>query len=209
MINAIRYARENKVPYFGICLGMQTMVIEYARNVCGLERRRFHRVRSRHAAPRHLQAARVEGHRRIWAAPCGWARGRACWQKAALRTRPTERRDQRAAPPPLRVQSRIRRELDRGGLQITGRDSGRTYVEICEIADHPWFLGCQFHPGIQVEAARAASAVHSLSSAPLARSAKRRHRPPRRAANRRRVLARRMNVELSRQFVSDAGAAGR
>src|SRR6202007_3047181 len=37
MLNAIRYARENKVPYFGICLGMQTMVIEYARNVCGLE----------------------------------------------------------------------------------------------------------------------------------------------------------------------------
>ena len=46
MINAIRFAREEKVPYFGICLGMQTMVIEYARNVCGLETRELHRVRS-------------------------------------------------------------------------------------------------------------------------------------------------------------------
>ena len=64
MLNAIRYARERKVPYFGICLGMQTMVIEFARNVCGLERRRLHRVRSRHAAPRDLQAARAEGRRR-------------------------------------------------------------------------------------------------------------------------------------------------
>ena len=49
MINAIRFAREEKVPYFGICLGMQTMVIEFARNVCGLENGELDRVRSRHA----------------------------------------------------------------------------------------------------------------------------------------------------------------
>ena len=64
MLNAIRFARERKVPYFGICLGMQTLVIEYARNVCGLDGRRFHRVQLRHAAPRDLQAARAEGRRR-------------------------------------------------------------------------------------------------------------------------------------------------
>ena len=50
MLDAIRYAREAKVPYFGICLGMQTMVIEFARNVCGLAQRQLHRVRSGHAA---------------------------------------------------------------------------------------------------------------------------------------------------------------
>ena len=64
MLNAIRYARECKVPYFGICLGMQTMVIEFARNVCGLDACQFHRVRSGYAASRHLQAARIEGRRR-------------------------------------------------------------------------------------------------------------------------------------------------
>ena len=60
MLNAIRYARENKVPYFGICLGMQTACIEFARNVCGLAERQLQRVRSRHAAPHHLQTARTD-----------------------------------------------------------------------------------------------------------------------------------------------------
>ena len=64
MINAIEYARVKKVPYFGICLGMQTMVIEFARNVCGLDRGEFHRIQPGHAAARDLQAARTEGHRR-------------------------------------------------------------------------------------------------------------------------------------------------
>ena len=57
MLIAIRYAREKKVPYFGICLGMQTACIEFARNVCGLGRCQLQRVRSFHAAPDHLQAA--------------------------------------------------------------------------------------------------------------------------------------------------------
>ena len=64
MLHAIRYAREYKVPYFGICLGMQTMVIEFARNVCGLHASQLHRIRSGHARPRDLQAARAEGRRR-------------------------------------------------------------------------------------------------------------------------------------------------
>ena len=63
MLNAIRYARERKVPYFGICLGMQTLVIEFARNVCGLARCGFHRVQPRHAPSRDFQAARIEGRR--------------------------------------------------------------------------------------------------------------------------------------------------
>ena len=54
MLHAIRFAREEKVPYFGICLGMQTMVVEFARNVCGLGRCRYHRMQSRHALSRHL-----------------------------------------------------------------------------------------------------------------------------------------------------------
>ena len=64
MLNAIRYARERKVPYFGICLGMQTMVIEFARNVCGLEHADSTEFDPGHARPRDLQAARVEGRGR-------------------------------------------------------------------------------------------------------------------------------------------------
>jgi len=62
MINGIRYARERKVPYFGICLGMQTLVIEFARNVCGLEAADS-TSSTRHAPSRNFQAARTEGHR--------------------------------------------------------------------------------------------------------------------------------------------------
>ena len=64
MINAIEYARVKKVPYFGICLGMQTMVIEYARNVCGLAEANSTEFNPADAAARDLQTARTERHRR-------------------------------------------------------------------------------------------------------------------------------------------------
>ena len=147
MINAIRYARERKVPYFGICLGMQTLVIEYARNVCGLEDADSTEFNSGHAAPRDLQAARTEG------------RGRAGRHHAAGRLAlPAGREQLRATAPTaqreINERHRHRYEFNReyeerltaAGLRITGETPDGTYVEICEIADHPWFLGCQFHP---------------------------------------------------------------
>ena len=81
MIQAIRYARESKVPYFGICLGMQTMVIEFARNVCGLEQRRLDRVRPGRAPPviyklRELKGVdELGGTMRLGAYPCQLAEG--------------------------------------------------------------------------------------------------------------------------------------
>ena len=125
MIEAIRYARESKVPYFGICLGMQTLVIEFARNVCGLAGRRFDRVRSRHAAPRHLQAARADGRRRAGrhhaAGRLALPAGRGQLRAARLR----RARDQRAPPPPLRVQPRVRRTADGRGPAHHRRDARR------------------------------------------------------------------------------------
>ncbi len=91
MLNAIRYAREKKVPYFGICLGMQTLVIEFARNVCGLEARGFHRVQSRHAASRHLQTSRVEGRGRTGRHHAAGRAGPASWPKTASRIALMER----------------------------------------------------------------------------------------------------------------------
>ena len=134
------------MPYFGICLGMQTMVIEFARNVCGLERRRFHRVRSRHAASRDFQAARIEGRRRTgrhhaagrW--PCRLAEGSFA-QRAYGAREISERHRHR-----YEFNREYEDRLKAAGLRITGETPDGTYVEICEIADHPWFLGCQFHP---------------------------------------------------------------
>ncbi len=146
MIHAIQYARENNVPYFGICLGMQTMVIEYARNVCGLERADStefdpatpHRVIFK---LRELKGVdELGGTMRLGAWPCVLADG--SFAKSAYGVREISERH--------RHRYEFNREyedtLKAGGLKITGETPDLTYVEICEIAGHPWYLGCQFHP---------------------------------------------------------------
>jgi CTP synthase len=146
MIHSIQYARENNVPYFGICLGMQTMVIEYARNVCGLERADStefdpatpHRVIFK---LRELKGVdELGGTMRLGAWPCVLADG--SFAKKAYGVREISERH--------RHRYEFNREyedtLKASGLKITGETPDQTYVEICEIAGHPWYLGCQFHP---------------------------------------------------------------
>ena len=148
MLNAIRYAREKQVPYFGICLGMQTACIEFARNVCGLKDANSSEFDPASAAPHHLQAARTAGRGRDGRddaagrvdlrAAAGFAGGKGLWRSDG---------DQRAAPAPVRVQSRVRGAADRRRAAASaGTTPDSTYVEIVEIPGHPYFLGCQFHP---------------------------------------------------------------
>jgi CTP synthase len=146
MINAIRYAREYQVPYFGICLGMQTMVIEFARNVCGLER--ANSTEFDPATPdrviyklRELKGVdELGGTMRLGAYPCLLSEG--SFARQAYGTSPISERH--------RHRYEFNREyesvLTQGGLRLTGQTPDGVYVEICELADHPWFLGCQFHP---------------------------------------------------------------
>jgi len=146
MIHAIRYAREYKVPYFGICLGMQAAVIEYARNVCGLpdadstefEPATPHRVIYK---LRELKGVdELGGTMRLGAYPCVLAEG--SFARTAY------------GSPEISERHRHRYEFNReyediltsAGMRIAGRTPDGVYVEICEIPDHPWFLGCQFHP---------------------------------------------------------------
>jgi CTP synthase len=146
MLNSIKFARERKVPYFGICLGMQALVIEFARNVCGLEgadSTEFntgtpHRVIFK---LRELKGVdELGGTMRLGSWPCHL-------HEDSFACRAYEQRD-------IQERHRHRYEFNReyeaqlvaGGLRITGETPDKTYVEICEIADHPWFLGCQFHP---------------------------------------------------------------
>jgi CTP synthase len=146
MIHSIRYAREHMIPYFGICLGMQTMVIEYARNVCGLERADStefdpatpHRVIFK---LRELKGVdELGGTMRLGAWPCVLAEGSFA-QRAYGEKEISERHRHR-----YEFNREYEETLKAGGLKITGETPDQTYVEICEIADHPWFLGCQFHP---------------------------------------------------------------
>jgi len=146
MLNAIRFAREQRVPYFGICLGMQTMVIEFARNVCGLERANStefdpatqHRVIYKLRELKGIDE--LGGTMRLGAWPCVLAEGsfaRESYRQAEISERHRHR---------FEFNREYEKTLTAAGLRITGETPDRTYVEICELEDHPWYLGCQFHP---------------------------------------------------------------
>jgi CTP synthase len=146
MIHSIRFARERQVPFFGICLGMQTMVIEYARNVCGLERADStefdpatpHRVIFK---LRELKGVdELGGTMRLGAWPCVLAEGSFA-HRAYGEREISERHRHR-----YEFNREYEETLIAAGLKITGQTPDDTYVEICEIAGHPWYLGCQFHP---------------------------------------------------------------
>ena len=146
MLVAIRYAREAKVPYFGICLGMQTLVIEFARNVCGLAQANStefdpaaeHRVIYK---LRELKGVdELGGTMRLGAYPCRLAEGsfaRQAYGRAEISERHRHRYEFNRDYEDL---------LTSHGLRLTGETPDGVYVEICELADHPWYLGCQFHP---------------------------------------------------------------
>ncbi len=146
MLCAIRYAREFKVPYFGVCLGMQTMVIEYARNVCGLEQ--ANSTEFDPATPdrviyklRELKGVdELGGTMRLGAYPCKLAEGsfaRAAYGEKEISERHRHRYE---------FNREYEDTLKKHGLRLTGETPDGVYVEICELADHPWYLGCQFHP---------------------------------------------------------------
>ncbi len=146
MINAIRYARTEKVPYFGICLGMQTMVIEYARNVCGLKAANSTEFDAATPARviyklRELKGVdELGGTMRLGAWPCSLKPGSFA-HKAYGSDEISERHRHR-----YEFNREFEDVLVANGLKITGETTNGTYVEICEIEDHPYYLGCQFHP---------------------------------------------------------------
>jgi len=146
MLCAIRYAREFKVPYFGICLGMQTMVIEYARNVCGLEL--ANSTEFDPATPdrviyklRELKGVdELGGTMRLGAYPCMLAENSVA-RRAYAKSEISERHRHR-----YEFNREYEQVLRQHGLRLTGETPDGVYVEICELENHPWYLGCQFHP---------------------------------------------------------------
>jgi len=146
MLKGIEYARTRKVPYFGICLGMQCAVIEYARNVCGLtgaDSSEFdpstpHRVIYKLRELRGIDE--LGGTMRLGAWTAHLKAGSFA-QQAYGATEISERHRHR-----YEFNREYEEVLQANGLQLTGVTPDGTYVEIVEIRDHPWFLGCQFHP---------------------------------------------------------------
>ncbi len=145
-IKSIEYARTRKIPFFGICLGMQMAVVEFARNVCMLEDAYSSEFKSDCANPLiHLMedqkgVSRKGGTMRLGAYPCTLTKGTNA-QKAYGGADIQERHRHR-----YEFNNRYREILTTNGLILSGIYHEADLVEVVEIADHPWFLGCQFHP---------------------------------------------------------------
>ncbi len=146
MLIAIRYARENKVPYFGICLGMQTACVEFARNVCGLADANSsefdpatpHRVIYKLRELRGVEE--LGGTMRLGAWTCKIEPGTLA-HKIYGQLEISERHRHR-----YEFNREYEETLTAGGLRISGSTPDGTYVEMVELPDHPHFIGCQFHP---------------------------------------------------------------
>jgi CTP synthase len=156
-ICAARFARENKIPFFGICLGMQIAVVEFARHVAGLEGAHSSEIDPTTPYPviylmtewyddqtqtiqkRDVNSAKG-GTMRLGAYPCRLAKDTLAFQ-AYGDENISERHRHR-----YEFNNALRDRLEESGLIISGTSPSGDLVEIVELKDHPWFLGCQFHP---------------------------------------------------------------
>jgi CTP synthase len=155
-VMAIQYARENRIPYLGICFGMQAAVVEYARNVCGLEGANSTEIVRDCAHPviglitewldasgsveTRSENSDMGGTMRLGAQRCRLTDGslaRMTYGQEVI----TERHRHR-----YEFNNHYRDVLKKHGMILSGHSMDETLVEMIELADHPWFLGCQFHP---------------------------------------------------------------
>jgi CTP synthase len=145
-IASIRFARENGVPFFGICLGMQLAVVEFARNMLGLVGAMSREFDADPAFPvielmdEQREVVEKGGTMRLGAYPCDLLEGtlaRRIYGQAQVEERHRHR---------FEVHPDYHERLNTNGLKISGISPDRVLAEIVEIESHPWFLGCQFHP---------------------------------------------------------------
>jgi len=145
-ISAIRYARENGVPFLGLCLGMQLSVIEYARNACGLQganSTEFDEATKHpviHILPEQLEVENLGGTLRKGLYPCKIADGTLA-QKLYKDSLIYERHRHR-----FEMNNSYRDQMEKAGLRISGVSPDNRLVEIVEVPSHPFFISCQFHP---------------------------------------------------------------
>ncbi|GAB4338932.1 MAG: CTP synthase [Desulfobulbaceae bacterium] len=156
-IRAITFARENRVPFFGICLGMQLSVVEFARNIAGMEKahsteldphtpfpviylmKEWYDFRTGKTEVRD-ESSDMGGTLRLGAYPCRLREGTLA-HNAYRVDEISERHRHR-----YEFNNMFREQLEKAGLVVSGASPDDTLVEIVELQDHPWFLGCQFHP---------------------------------------------------------------
>ena len=155
-IQTVKFARENKVPYLGICLGMQVAVIEYARHVAGLKKAHSTEFKKDCSEPviglitewqdstgnieQRDAASDLGGTMRLGAQECNLKDDslvKDCYGKNVIVERHRHRYE---------VNNNLLPELEKAGLIVSGRSKDNSLVEVIEVPDHPWFVACQFHP---------------------------------------------------------------
>lgn len=153
-VKAIQYVRENKIPFFGICLGLQCAVIEFARNVCGLTNANSSEFKKTKQNVIDLmqdqrKIKEMGGTMRLGSYPCIISK-----KTKALEAYETEFISERHRHR-YEVNNKFRKVLQENGMRFSGLSPDQTLVEIIELEDHPWFLGCQFHPELKSRATNA------------------------------------------------------
>jgi CTP synthase len=149
MLEAIRYARESGLPFFGICLGMQTAIIEFARNVIGLDDSHSSEFAPECGNPvislmeSQQHVTDMGGTMRLGAYPCKLGPGTRAAEIYGV-GQVSERHRHR-----YEVSNAYRDAFVEHGLTLSGLSPDGSLVEIVELQTHPWFIGCQFHPELQ------------------------------------------------------------
>ena len=148
-IRSSKYARENKVPFLGICLGLQCAVIDFARNVCSMTGANSTEFNKKSKFPvidlmESQKAIKIKGGTmRLGAYNCQIKTGTKTYA-AYRRKKVSERHRHR-----YEVNNRFRKKLEKHGLIFSGINENLGVVETIEIEDHPWFIGSQFHPELK------------------------------------------------------------
>lgn len=148
-IAAIRFARENRIPFFGICFGMQMAAIEFARNVCGIKDATSREFVKDKKSARNLVIDIMEeqknirdmgGTMRLGSYPCALTKGTRTFEAYAQNLIHERHRHR------YEFNNKFRALFEKKGLTMAGVCEDRDLVEIIEITEHPWFIGVQFHP---------------------------------------------------------------
>ena len=167
-IRAIKYARENKVPFFGICLGMQCAVIEFSRHVCGMNRANSTEFNKTTPFPvislleEQKRVKEMGGTMRLGSYPCTIKKGtktHKAYGKDSIHERHRHRYE---------FNNKYKVKMETNGLIVSGTSPNGRLVEIIELVDHPWFVGCQFHPEFKSKPDQAHSLFREFVKASLA-----------------------------------------
>jgi CTP synthase len=145
-IKAVKFARENKIPFFGICLGMQVATIEFARNVCGMKDANSTEFDKDTKFPiislleEQKNVKKMGATMRLGAYPCQLDKNSKSFE-LYKQVKISERHRHR-----YEFNNEYQKEMQEKGMVFAGINKDRDLVEIIELKNHPWFVGCQFHP---------------------------------------------------------------